>query len=270
MIPPSVCARLYTIRSGCSVGSGGCGELLGEDAAFPVAVRVETTHHALSRFRPGGTGDPVDYDPSRIPLEVRVEREPRVEPTLRARLDAWTRLQALLVAAGQGDLAPALAAAHPLPSARVASDSADARLRLFAGNGVGDGLAIAKTLATDRGVVSGDVVDAFVRWVQAGTPTEAGDCWETDRLEYRFAVGAATSEGELTLAATGYTGGRLDWHDLDIDADPANALGAIAVVAPTTVTHLLPTRLTFPVCQLSASGSSRTLQSIWAPLVLGR
>src|SRR5579859_7628575 len=51
------------------------GELLGEDAAFPVAVRVETDQSPLSRFRPGDPGNtPVNYDPSATPLEVTVER----------------------------------------------------------------------------------------------------------------------------------------------------------------------------------------------------
>ena len=222
------------------------GELLGEDAAFPVAVRVETSHHALSRFRPGATGKPVDYDPTRTPLEVRVEREPPVEATLRERLSAWTRLRALLAAAGHDDLAPALALAHPLPPARVASDPADARLRLFAGDAAGDGLAVAKTLAADPGTVPGDVVEAFVAWVRANTQAESGDCWVVDRLEYRFTVGAATPDGETTLAAAEYTGGRLDWHDLDLDADPAHALGAPAVALATKVTYLLPTRVSFP------------------------
>src|SRR5205085_3705973 len=67
------------------------GELLGEDAAFPVAVRIETEAYRLSRFRPGSAGQAaVDYDPTASPLEVRVEREPASTPTLRQRLDAWT------------------------------------------------------------------------------------------------------------------------------------------------------------------------------------
>src|SRR5207244_2852886 len=48
------------------------GELLGEDAAFPVSVRVATAEHHLSRFRPAD-GPAVDYDPAAVPLEPRVE-----------------------------------------------------------------------------------------------------------------------------------------------------------------------------------------------------
>jgi hypothetical protein len=223
------------------------GELLGEDAAFPVAVRVETDESPLTRFRPGNAGGkPVDYDPSAIPLEVIVEREPPSTPTLRLRLDAWSRLRSLLAAAGQAGLAAVLAAAHPLPAPLVAIDAADARLRLLAGPGAGDGLAIAAALASDPGAVPADVVSAFLAWVQAQSPAGAGDCWLTDRLEYRFAVAGSVAAGEVTLAAPEYTGGRLEWQDLDIDGDPTHALHAPAAPPTSTVVHLLPTRVSFP------------------------
>ena len=49
------------------------------------------------------------------------------------------------------------------------------------------------------------------------------------------------------LAAPEYLGGRLDWHDLDVDADPAHTLTRRPPAAETTSTaHLLPTRVTFP------------------------
>lgn len=223
------------------------GELLGEDAAFPVAVRVETDEHPLSRFRPGDAGNTAtDYDPAATPLEVMVEREPPTAPTLRQRLDAWTRLRPLLHAAGLDAVAAALGASHPLLAPRAATDAADARLRLLAGPDAADGLAIAATLAADAGAVPADIATAFLAWVRAQTPAGAGDCWLTDRLEYRFAVAASTSAGEVVLAAPEYTGGRLDWHDLDVDADPSHTLAAPAAVATSTVAHLLPTRVSFP------------------------
>ena len=223
------------------------GELLGEDAAFPVAVRVETDEYPLTRFRPGDPGStPIDYEPAVMPLEVAVEREPPPPATLRQRLDAWTRLRSMFSVAGLDPLASSLAAAHPLPPARVAVDAAEARLRVLAGADAGDGLAIAEALAADPGTVPPALVSAFLAWVRAQFPARDGDCWITDRLEYRFAVAGATPGGEVALAAPEYLGGRLDWHDLDVDADPAHALGAAAVDRPSTVSHLLPTRVSFP------------------------
>lgn len=223
------------------------GELLGEDAAFPVAVRIETEVQPLTRFRPGDPGHAVvPYDPESEPLEVMVEREPPAAPSLRLRLDAWTRLRALLQGAGLTDLLPALRAAHPLPPPRVETDAAEARLRLLARPDAADGLAVAATLATDARGVPPEVVASFQAWLEAQAPAGAGDCWVTDRLEYRFAVAAAAPEGEVTLTAPAYTGGRLDWQDLDLDPDPAHALGAPQAAPDLSVRHLLPTRVTFP------------------------
>jgi hypothetical protein len=223
------------------------GELIGEDAAFPVAVRIETESYKLSRFRPGDTGrTAVDYDPLTSPLESIVEREPASTPTTRLRLDAWTRLRTLLHVASLDALAATLAAAHPLPAARVATDAADARLRLLAGDNAADGLAIAAALRTSAGAVPAAILNVFLAWVDAQMPPGAGDSWLTERLEYRFAVAAATPDGEVTLAAPEFTGGRLDWYDLDIDVDRTHGLGAPAADHPLTVTHLLPARVNFP------------------------
>jgi hypothetical protein len=220
------------------------GELLGEDSAFPVAVRVETVEQPLTRWRAAG-GDAVDYDPRSVPLEVMVEREPPVAPTLRRRLNAWLQLVELLDDAGLGARAADLAAAHPLPLP-VASDPADERLRLVAA-GAGDGLAAATALAADPAGLPAGLVAAFLAWVGAQTVAGAGNCWVTDRLEYRFSVGAKTEAGELVLSAPEYLGGRLDWHALDVDADPGHTLNPPAPAAEATTTaHLLPTRVTFP------------------------
>ncbi len=219
------------------------GELLGEDAAFPVSVLVETVEQPLTRWR-AAAGEPVDYDPSAVPLEVMVEREPPVPPSIRQRLAAWLRLVELLEGAGLGGRANDLAAAHPLPASDV-PDPADERLRLFA-EGAGDGLAAAAALATDDAGLPADLVATFVAWVRAQTPAGAGDSWVTDRLEYRFSVGARTDDGELVLAAPEYLGGRLDWYDLDVDEDQTHALGAPVQEVTLAKTHLLPTRVTFP------------------------
>ena len=68
----------------------------------------------------------------------------------------------------------------------------------------------------------------------------------TDRLEHRFLVSAATSDGEVVLAAESFSGGRLDWYDVNLDDDADHALSAPATPAASAVTHLLPTRVMFP------------------------
>jgi hypothetical protein len=219
------------------------GELLGEDAAFPVSVAVDTVEQPLTRWR-AAHGEPVDYDPRAVPLEVMVEREPPVPPTLRQRLAAWLRLAELLEADGLGDRLDDLATAHPLPASEI-SDPADERLRLFADR-AGDGLAAAKALETDNAGLPADLVAGFLAWARAQAPAGAGDCWVRDRLEYRFSVGARTAAEEVVLAAPEYLGGRLDWYDLDVDEDPSHTLGAEAQDVALTTSRLLPTRVTFP------------------------
>jgi hypothetical protein len=221
------------------------GELLGEDAAFPVSVRVETAEQPLSRWR-AASGQAETYEPDAIPLEVIVEREPQVAPTLRQRLLAWLRLIELLEAAGLGDRVAELAAAHPLPAPDPqVADRADELLRLFAA-GAGDGLAAAEALTTDRAGLPADLVSSFLAWVDGQAPSEGGECWVRDRLEYRFSVGAMTEAGELVLSAPEYLGGRLEWYDLDLDEDPSHTLDSPAEDVASITKYLLPTRVTFP------------------------
>ena len=108
-----------------------------------------------------------------MPLEVLVEREPPVAPTLRQRLDAWTRLVELLDAAGLGARAADLAAAHPLPPPRPrrtwpTSGCGCSRAR------AGDGVAAAAALAADAAGLPADLVAAFVAWVGAQAAAGAG------------------------------------------------------------------------------------------------
>jgi hypothetical protein len=225
------------------------GELLGEDAGSPIAVRVETVEFPFSRFRPF-SGEPTDYDAA-LPLEVIVEREPPPAPTLRQRLDAWTRLADLLAAEGVADLLPELAAAHPLPAPAVPGERADARLRRLAGPNVGDGISVALAWSETAPGLPGEIVPTSLSWYRAQFPSGAGDSWVTDRLEYRFAVGGAASDVEVVLESPEYLGGRLDWFDLDwvdldTDTGPANSLAAPANAGTTELATVLPTRVAFP------------------------
>ena len=73
-----------------------------------------------------------------------------------------------------------------------------------------------------------------------------------------FGVSGSTADGEVVLASPDYLGGRLDWHDLEIDEDPTHSLAAPASEGDSQVVHLLPTQLAFPECRRNASGNSKT------------
>ena len=109
-----------------------------------------------------------------------------------------------------------------------------------------DGLAIAAALAADNGGLPADIVATFLAWVQAQAPAGAGDCWITDRLEYRFSIGAAAGDEQVTLYAPDYTGQRLDWYDVDMDRRAGAALAAPSASRSMLLAHLLPTRVSYP------------------------
>ena len=190
-----------------------------------------------------------------------VEREPPLAPTLRQRLDAWLRLAELLER-------PVSATARRARGGSPAAGAGVAEIRPTNGCGcspadAGDGLAAAAALAADPGGAARRPCRGLRRLGTAQSPAGAGDCWVTDRLEYRFAVGAARPAGELVLAAPEYLGGRLDWYDLDVDADPAHALGAAAAEpASRPCASAADARHASPACRPSGSGSSRTRRSI--------
>ena len=175
------------------------GELLGEDAAFPVSVAVDTLEQPLTRWR-AASGEAVDYDPRAVPLEVMVEREPPVPPTLRQRLAAWLRLAELLEAAGLGDRLDDLATAHPLPASGT-SDPADERLRLFA-DGAGDGLAAARALETDNAGLPADLVAGFLAWARAQAPAAALTAPRSTAASSSSQKRSAGMPGNVTLVGT--------------------------------------------------------------------
>lgn len=221
------------------------GEMGGEDAASPVAVRIASVEHPLTRFKPAN-GEARDYEAATMPLETMVEREPAGEPTLRERLDAWTRLLALLAEAGLSDRAAALADAHPLPEEADAKDPAERRLLALAGAEAGDGTKVAAALRSDSAGLPSALVESYLAWFDAQRPADAGDCWVRERLEYRFAIGAPTADGEVAFEAPEYLGGRLDWYHLDLGDAGALGLGAGQAAAEEKVQFLLPQPVRFP------------------------
>ncbi len=88
----------------------------------------------------------------------------------------------------------------------------------------------------------------------ASTDTFA-PAWDPERLEYAFSIAAPPlpgSDAEVTFTAAEYDGTGIDWYSLDLDPDPAAALGAADDVAgdPTLVggriRTLLPAPLSYP------------------------
>src|SRR5262245_1660803 len=229
------------------------GEFKGEDAGSPVVSRLEADSFGLTRYLPRAlpatgtaTGQPLDSRTT--PLETIVEREPVVRAggvNMRVAADAGQHFRRLLIAAGLTQYVAAYVtryafAAPPSdadPDTRRFLNIARSRVidgaRLFdalqAGNFPNPGL---PGLAVDNTVTAADrdkavaVAQQWLAWYQCllSEPVDPRTPWVPERMEYSFAVSAATPQGEIVLDAAEYTEGRLDWYDFSLR--PGASLGS--------------------------------------------
>jgi hypothetical protein len=79
-------------------------------------------------------------------------------------------------------------------------------------------------LPADAREAAGAAASAWLAWWTARAPSAPAEprsghppAWDANRMEYRFEVASSTLPG-LRLAASGYTGGRLDWWGVDAAA----------------------------------------------------
>lgn len=249
-------------------------EFQAEDAGTPIVARVRADNAMLSRIHLGelapNTMIQADgYDPRAAPLEVMVEQRaarpsgPDDLRSLRFSVDAG--LQLVRTLAGEsisGDYRAAFIAHYALaePGAAVTPDQQTARfLQLMAGRAV-DARKVYQacrsgspaTVAADPalGVSAGDraeVRDALTAWVQwyasffAEPAAPEQDAWVADRLEYQVSVAGRLSEDpmdEVTLTATEFGGGYLEWSSFDINAEVNTGTAGDHTVTAVTQTAL--------------------------------
>lgn len=231
-------------RKGATWGAGG-GWNDATPGAFPDWLQV--SFNGVKRIEEVGVvtlqdGPPVEPVPSwlgeaqplsglAIPLETLVEQE-RARDESNIRLAAESGLQFLRILArhGVGAYGPAFTAAYRLQAGGEAP-RADGPSRRFAGvlNGrAPDGRRLREALKGlpagglpsappikigDRKAVSAAVA-AWLGWCETLLQEPAAElgAWAPERMEYAFAVSAATPTGRADLAAPEYPGGALDWH----------------------------------------------------------
>jgi hypothetical protein len=222
-----------------------------------VSARVEADAFGLTRYLPRplpargqATGQALD---TRVtPLEVIVEREPVVRAggvNLRVAADAGQHFRRLLAGAGLAAYVPAYLTRYtflkPAPDQAGTFDEGSLRfLAMLAGRTIDgarlyDGLRSGPFpdpglpgLAADAAIPNTDraaalaVVQQWLAWYQAllSEPADAQTPWVPERMEYEFAVSAATPNGEIVLNAAEYVEGRLDWYDFSLR--PGASLGA--------------------------------------------
>lgn len=230
------------------------GELRGDDAARPAAARVTVGTARVDRYRPAGAREMTPL-PTEGPMERVVESMPGPDHGAASSWRAAQRGTRLLRALRRDDLDSAayrLLAEFPFsaPSDPGALGPAAAlAARVVARRGLdGDAVASASAERLDKafeGLAAGVKADALAiiaQWRGArGAPRGA---WVDERMEYRFAAGAMTDLGPVTLVADGHDGGPLDWYSFDIDRTDRAAPAAKSELAETTVT-VVPTNARF-------------------------
>jgi len=249
------------------------GELSGEDTGSPIAVDVFGSRapvHRLMLGPPGGSK--LEYDGSVTPLESLVARERGPDPAaqLAFRLDIASRVAEELGARQ----APASALAtfrtqYPVDGGQLEAvlngcgPAEQSRLELLA-NRLFDGgalmLAAHDDFATATAQLPAAAMDAVgaalaavsteidLEVLRQNASSAVPAAWQSDRLEYSFAVGACSPGGEVVLRARDWDGEPPDWFAFDISGEAA--LGA--TIQPTALTgpggktlSVLPSRLGF-------------------------
>jgi hypothetical protein len=243
-------------------------EFAGEDAGTPIQVNVQGDVTPLSRFAPG----PVDgtaasraraYSADTLPLETAVEREPVLSRHPRFVAEAGQHLARMLLSVGGAAVRDAVLKAYPLtlPAPTDAgTDTYGNEWYLLAQGRVIDAVRFAAALMTARGTaatitappagialastIKVKALDVFNRWLawfhDAVSEPDAGDAWNSRRLEYAFSVGGISGQTEVVLGADQYADGTLDWYSVDGEAQTlGSSIGAPA--APLVIPPTLPT-----------------------------
>lgn len=252
------------------------GEFQGEDAGTPVQARVRATNALLSRYNlgPGALTTPSHaYAPAMAPLEVLAERramrparvtDMRMLPLV---VDAGLHFLRMLELDAVGKtyraaflaryvMAPLPATAQTDPDAArfvatMAGRALDARALAIGLSGMASAtfafdaaLAVAEA---DKAALKGLCQKWFTLYgsLFSEPPNSSYDGWVPDRLEYAVSTAAkfsATAGDDITLLASEFGGGRLDWHSFDCDAQKLDvgsdrsftAVTAMAIPAPVT------------------------------------
>jgi hypothetical protein len=227
-----------------------------DDAGSAMEVTLELEQSAVGSYRPG-TGASVGYAPAVAPLEATVESEPLDPPPgrdLGLRIEAARHFLRLLDAHGADDCRAPYRAAYAWAIPEVELEGLDGEGRAaaaFVAGRLPDPIRLAADLGAALGTAPGDLpptpalppaqraaakaaAQAWLSWLgdQGRDQAPEGDgvaaSWQTERLEYAFAVGARRGDGAVSLPAPEYGGGRLDWHSFRL-GPPVEPIGLAAV-----------------------------------------
>ena len=223
------------------------GEFRGEDAASPVQVQYQMETTPVDQFR-SYRGKSFTQIDSFIPLEAYAEQQPPAESFGRS-AEAGMHLLRLLSASGV-DLNNWFREQKPLIEPEHAEPTEAAWVRLLLRRACdGDAIYQSRTqlkpaarlnLTSEPQKLAFDA--AFADWEKWYTERFVSqspfNCWDSERMEYRFEVGT----GDVVLEAKEYPGGHLDWYSFDVQSENTKTPKAAKPNPPKTV---LPTPVQF-------------------------
>jgi hypothetical protein len=217
------------------------GEFRGEDAASPVQVQYELETAPVNQFRSYRAKSFTQIDPF-VPLEAYAEQQPPPDSFGRS-AEAGLHLLRLLSAKGLRVLNTWFRQQRPLTAPERVEPGEAAWVRLLLRRACnGDGVYTSRTqlapaarlkLSTDKQKQAFDEVfgDWQAWYAERFTVRREFDCWDSERMEYRFQVGA----GEVVLEAKEYPGGHLDWYSFNVKTAGSKVPSKPQLHAPKTV-----------------------------------
>lgn len=213
------------------------GEWRGEDAPSPVRVELEIQHTRPTELQAGTATYPIPEALSVLEPLVESDNPDQGPSAFRLAADAGRQFLRLLESFGASSARTLFRQKYPLippvPS-HLDSPNVSRTLTLLARTGL-DGTKLATALRASPATALPAIptalkarVDkataAFLRWMdeRIQLPPERLPIWQPERLEHRFALSAKTTETTLTLNASEYPGGHLDWHRFDLVQQAGN------------------------------------------------
>jgi hypothetical protein len=202
------------------------GEFRGEDAASPVQAIYQMRTSAITGFRSfrAQKFTPIN---STTPLEAYAEQQPPHERAGFWRAaEAGMHLLQMLSAIGLDSWRDWLRGENTLDPPAQIDATEQAWVRLLVRRAC-DGEQIFQKRAEIAQIIRAQLTqeekdrfdltfDEWVGWYNTRIfSAKTLDCWDSERMEYRFAVGAGTESGAVILEAEGYPGGHLDWFSFD-------------------------------------------------------
>lgn len=242
------------------------GEFLGDDAGSPIQATIGVERRSITTYRPGSDDSGITALDTRLPVETHAERE-SVLLRMRGSVQLGLYFEALVVREGVANPDAVIAAfrtAFPIngaPTDATYSDSDALRFRLVAAGRVTDGEALVQSVKT---AANGQIPSPPLppEAANPGMPQVLADlaayrgslfsepardtAWQSQRLDYDFALGSPAPNDDLLLAAPDFPGGHLDWYSFDLDTASANQAATANPATTTSATfNFLPNPVAF-------------------------